>query len=184
MPEPRELSHGDQVGRYRIVRAIGRGGMGVVYVARDERLGRDVALKMIAGLPDELARTRFWREARVAASVSHPNICQVFEVEDANGSVFLTMELLEGEGLDRRLRQGALPPKDAVPIAVGILMTRFGQFSRYMTDDREDPQYASDVIDHGGGIEEDAIPELTDAKADIGVFANAGDTGIVGAKPP
>ncbi len=121
MPEPRELSHGDQVGRSRIVRPIGRGGMGVVYVARDERLGRDVALKMIAGLPDELARTRFWREARVAASVSHPNICQVFEVEEANGSVFLTMELLEGEGLDRRLRQGALPPKDAVPIALGIL---------------------------------------------------------------
>src|SRR5689334_13725716 len=105
---PRELNPGDSIGRYRIVRPLGRGGMGVVYVARDERLGRDVALKMIAGLVDELARTRFWREARVAASVSHPNICQVFEVEDTDGAVFLTMELLEGEGLDRRLMRGAL----------------------------------------------------------------------------
>ena len=77
--------------------------MGVVYVARDERLGRDVALKMIAGLADETARSRFWREARAAASVNHPSMCQVFEVDESPHGVFLTMELLEGESLDRRL---------------------------------------------------------------------------------
>ena len=124
MPEgtaPRELNPGEQVGRYRIVRSLGKGGMGVVYVARDERLDRDVALKMIAGLPDDLARSRFWREARAAASVNHPNICQVFEVDESGGNIFLTMELLEGEGLDRRLMRAALPPKDAVPVALGIL---------------------------------------------------------------
>jgi TolB-like protein len=124
MPEgafPRELNAGDQIGRYRIVRPLGRGGMGVVYVARDDRLDRDVALKMIAGLADETARIRFWREARAAASVSHPHICQVFEVDEAGGGIFLTMELLEGEPLDRRLMRGALPPKDAVPIALGML---------------------------------------------------------------
>lgn len=118
---PRELNPGDQIGRYRVVRQLGRGGMGIVYVARDERLDRDVGLKMIAGLPDEIARSRFWREARAAASVSHPNICQVFEVDESGGSIFLTMELLDGEGLDRRLLRGALPAREAVPIALGIL---------------------------------------------------------------
>jgi TolB-like protein len=124
MPEgtpPRELNPGDQVGRYRIVRPLGRGGMGVVYVAKDDRLDREVALKMIAGLPDDTARSRFWREARAAASVSHPNICQVFEVDESGGSIFLTMELLEGEGLDRRLMRAALSAREAVPIALGLL---------------------------------------------------------------
>ena len=117
----KELTPGDHVGRYVVVRPLGRGGMGVVYVARDERLGRDVALKMIAGLPDEAARTRFWREARTAASVNHPHICQVFEVDEAGGDIFLTMELLEGEALDRRLLKGALPAPEAAPIALGML---------------------------------------------------------------
>lgn len=118
---PRELNAGDQIGRYRIVRPLGRGGMGVVYVARDERLGRDIALKMIAGLADEVARARFWREARSAASVNHPNICQVFEVDEADGSTFLTMELLEGEPLDRRLLRGPVSSRDALPIALAVL---------------------------------------------------------------
>lgn len=124
MPEgspPRELSPGDLIGRYRIVGPLGRGGMGVVYVAKDDRLERDVALKMIAGLPDETARSRFWREARAAASVNHPHICQVFEVDESGDSIFLTMELLDGEGLDGRLKRGALAPKEAMPIALGIL---------------------------------------------------------------
>ena len=124
MPEgtpPRELNPGDLIGRYRIVRPLGRGGMGVVYVANDDRLDRDVALKMIAGLSDETARTRFWREARAAASVSHPHICQVFEVDESGDGIFLTMELLEGEGLDRRLMRGALGAADAMPIALGML---------------------------------------------------------------
>jgi non-specific serine/threonine protein kinase len=121
MPDTRELNAGDQIGRYVIVRLLGRGGMGVVYVARDERLGRDVALKMIAGLADDTARVRFWREARAAASVNHPNMCQVFEVDESNNGVFLTMELLEGESMDRRLLKGAMSPHDVVPIAVGML---------------------------------------------------------------
>jgi TolB-like protein/tetratricopeptide (TPR) repeat protein len=118
---PRELSPGDQIGRYQILRPLGRGGMGVVYVARDHRLDRDVALKMIAGLADETARSRFWREARAAASVSHPNVCQVFEVDESGDGIFLTMELLEGEPLDRKLMRGALPPKEAMPIALAML---------------------------------------------------------------
>jgi TolB-like protein/Tfp pilus assembly protein PilF len=117
----KELTPGEQLGRYTVLRPLGRGGMGVVYVARDDRLGRDVALKMIAGLADEIARARFWREARAAASVSHPHICQVFEVDESPHGIFLTMELLDGEGLDRRLVRGALSPQDAVPLAIGVL---------------------------------------------------------------
>ena len=71
------------LGHYTLTRRLGQGGMGVVYAARDERLGREVALKMIAGLPDEAAVKRFWREARAAAAVTHPHVCQIYEVEEA-----------------------------------------------------------------------------------------------------
>ena len=116
-----DLPPGHRIGHYTIVRRLGRGGMGVVYVARDEKLGRDVALKMIAGLADDAARSRFWREARVAASVSHPHICQVFEVDDSPDGVFLAMELLEGEPLDARLARSVLSPRDAVKLTLGVL---------------------------------------------------------------
>jgi TolB-like protein/tetratricopeptide (TPR) repeat protein len=118
---PSDLAPGHRIGRYVVIRALGRGGMGVVYVARDERLGRDIALKMIAGLPDETARSRFWREARAAASVSHPHVCQVFEVDETAEGIFLAMELLQGEPLDVRLKRGPLPAVEAAPIAIGIL---------------------------------------------------------------
>ena len=120
-PGPGDLPPGSHIGRYVVLRLLGRGGMGVVYVARDERLGREVALKMIAGLPDRAAQSRFWREARAAASVSHPHVCQVFEVDETADGIFLAMELLEGEPLDLRLKRGALPPGEAGSIAVGVL---------------------------------------------------------------
>jgi eukaryotic-like serine/threonine-protein kinase len=85
------------IGRYRITRQIFEGGMGIVYAARDERLVRPVAIKMIrepAG--DARARERLWREARAAATVNHPNICQLYEVGAENGELFIVMELMEG----------------------------------------------------------------------------------------
>src|SRR5262245_5563927 len=112
-----------RIGHYRIEQKIGEGGMGVVYAARDERLQRSVALKLMSALVggDDTARQRFWREARAAASVNHPNICQIYEIGDDGGTLFIAMELLEGESLAGRLESGALPLSEAMPIALGML---------------------------------------------------------------
>src|SRR3982750_1565834 len=106
MSETEDLALLFEMGHYNLYRCLGRGGMGVVYAARDLRLDRDVAVKMIAGLSDPVSTKRFWREARAAASVSHPNVCQIFEVEEGAGGIYIAMELLEGEPLDVRLGRG------------------------------------------------------------------------------
>src|SRR5690349_11111695 len=102
------LTSGSRIGTYQIVSPLGAGGMGEVYRAHDLRLGRDVALKV---LPEEFARdadrlARFEREARMAASLNHPNIVTLHSVEDDGGVRFLTMELVEGERLDQLARAG------------------------------------------------------------------------------
>jgi len=107
---------------YAIARKLGEGGMGVVYAARDERLERSVALKTLASLAhDDTARRRFWREARAAASVNHPNICQIYEIGEDSGQLFIAMELLEGEALADRLKRGPMRVSEAVPIGLAIL---------------------------------------------------------------
>jgi len=94
--------------------------MGVVYEARDERLERTVAVKtMPAG--DEAARKRMWREARAAASVNHPNVCQIYEIGEDTAGLFIAMELLEGEPLSEQLQRGPLNVADAVGIGLDIL---------------------------------------------------------------
>jgi serine/threonine protein kinase/tetratricopeptide (TPR) repeat protein len=111
----------DRIGRYLIERKIGEGGMGIVYAARDERLDRTVALKTIRGERDETGRKRLWREARAAAGISHPNICQLFEVEETDEGLVLAMELLAGEPLGARLARGPLSPADTATIALQVL---------------------------------------------------------------
>ena len=111
-----------RIGRYAIQRKLGEGGMGIVYAARDDRLERTIALKTLTAPPDDpTAQQRLWREARAAASVNHPNICQIYEVGEDRGRLFIAMELLEGEALAERLRHGALNTSEAVPIGLGIL---------------------------------------------------------------
>ncbi len=111
-----------RIAHYAIVRKIGEGGMGIVYAARDERLHRTVALKTMSSLAgDGTARQRFWREARAAASVNHPNICQIHDVGEDGGTLFIAMELLEGESLADRLAQGALSVSEAVATGLGML---------------------------------------------------------------
>jgi eukaryotic-like serine/threonine-protein kinase len=112
----------ERIGHYAIERKLGEGGMGVVYAARDERLQRSVALKRMLSLgDDEVARKRFWREARAAASVNHPNVCQIYEIGEEDGELYIAMELLEGEVLSERLRRGPMVAAQAIPLGLGIL---------------------------------------------------------------
>ena len=110
------------IGRFRIVKHLGEGAMGVVYAAHDPSLDRPVAIKMIhAANDDPRARDRLWREARSAASINHPNVCQIYEVGEDRGELFLAMELLEGESLAARITRGPLPIAEGLQIATGIL---------------------------------------------------------------
>jgi len=122
MPAPPSIALGSRLGPYEIVGTLGAGGMGEVYLARDPRLGRDVAIKV---LPPHLATDadalkRFEREARAVAALSHPNILAIFDVGNDQGISYAVMERLEGQTLRSRLRTGALPWRDAVEIAAAI----------------------------------------------------------------
>jgi eukaryotic-like serine/threonine-protein kinase len=124
-PPPSNLPREDlpsRIGHYAIARKLGEGGMGVVYAARDERLARTVALKAMSSLSnDETARKRFWREARAAASVNHPNICQIYEIGEDRGNLFIAMELLEGEALAETLRRGPMSVSETLSIGLSML---------------------------------------------------------------
>src|SRR5258707_9375624 len=105
------LSPGQSLGPYTILAPLGAGGMGEVYRARDARLNRDVAIKVVpsavAGNPEALAR--FERESRAIAALSHPNILTIFDVGQGSGHPYAVMELLEGETLRARIAHGPLP---------------------------------------------------------------------------
>jgi len=105
-------------GKYRIIEEIGRGGMGVVYKAEDTKLKRPVALKFLPpGLTDSAElKERFVVEAQAAAALSHPNICTIFEVEEAEGRSYLAMEYVEGETLRDKIKRGPLAAQEAVDI--------------------------------------------------------------------
>ncbi len=113
------LSEGQRLSFYEVIGPIGAGGMGEVYRARDTRLDREVALKV---LPDALvehpeALARFEREAKLLAKLNHPNIAMIHGVDEVDGIHFLTLELVEGESLQQRLARGALPVDEAIAIA-------------------------------------------------------------------
>ena len=116
------LSTGSRLGPYEIVGLLGTGGMGEVYRARDSRLHRDVALKILpeATTGDSAAEARFEREARAIASVNHPNICAVHDVGIDGARRFLVMELLEGETLQQRLRRGAFDTPELMEHAAAL----------------------------------------------------------------
>src|SRR5262245_55571734 len=105
------MTPGDTVGHYRILEPLGKGGMGEVFVAEDTRLHRRVALKVLPALlaADTAHRERFEREARAVAALNHPNIVTIHSVEDVNGEIFLTMELVHGKPLSDVITRGGLP---------------------------------------------------------------------------
>ncbi|HKV77254.1 MAG TPA: protein kinase [Candidatus Sulfotelmatobacter sp.] len=116
------LPSGAQLGPYEILSPLGAGGMGEVYRARDTRLDRIVAIKI---LPEHLssnleARQRFDREARAVSALSHPNICHLYDVGQQDSTSYLVMEYLEGETLGNRLRKGALPVDQVLKVGIEI----------------------------------------------------------------
>jgi serine/threonine protein kinase len=116
------LNPGTKLGPYETQSILGAGGMGEVYRARDTRLGRDVAIKI---LPQHLSshpdlRERFEREARSISSLNHPRICTLYDVGHQDGVAFLVMEYLEGESLAERLRKGSLPLKEALKVGMEV----------------------------------------------------------------
>ncbi len=113
---------GRTLGPFRVVAEIGAGGMGVVYRARDERLGRDVALKVLpaSALADPDARTRLLGEARTASALNHPHICTVHEVGEADGRIFIALELVDGQPLSAVIPPGGLPAETVVRLGTQI----------------------------------------------------------------
>jgi eukaryotic-like serine/threonine-protein kinase len=125
------VAPGQRLGPYEIVAAVGKGGMGEVYRARDTRLERTVAIKI---LPDRLAersdlRDRFEREARTIASLNHPHICVLHDIGHDNSTHYLVMEYLEGDTLARRLNKGPLPLEQVLLYAIEIAWCRTGAAS-------------------------------------------------------
>src|SRR5215472_7763935 len=115
------LAAGSKLGPYEIIAPLGAGGMGEVYRARDPRLGRDVAIKI---LPSEVDNAellaRFEQEARAASALNHPNIITIYEVGNADGSAYIAMELVSGSSLRELAAGGALPTRRLLAVAVQI----------------------------------------------------------------
>jgi serine/threonine protein kinase/Tol biopolymer transport system component len=114
------LSTGTKLAHYEITSQLGKGGMGEVYQAKDQKLGRDVAIKV---LPEEFARdtdrvARFQREAKLLASLNHPNIAAIYGLEESEGTHFLVMELIEGDTLADRIKTGPIPVEEALNLAL------------------------------------------------------------------
>ena len=111
---------GHTISHYKITEKLGEGGMGVVYKADDSKLDRPVALKFLAPhlLRDDEARKRFEREAKAAARLDHPNICTVYEIDEAEGRTFIVMAFLEGETVREKIKARPLKLEDALEIAM------------------------------------------------------------------
>ena len=115
------LSAGEKLGPYEILAPIGKGGMGEVYRARDTRLNRDVAVKVLPhAFATESARERFQREARAASALNHPNICAVYDVGEAAGHPFLVMELLDGTTLREHIGGKPLDIPAALALSIEV----------------------------------------------------------------
>src|SRR5512132_2683263 len=116
------LNAGTRLGPYEIVSPLGAGGMGEVYRARDTRLGREVAVKVL--LPevsgDDSRRRRFEQEARSASALNHPNIVTVYDIGSVDSMIYLAMELVEGRTVREMLADGALPPRRVLELAVQV----------------------------------------------------------------
>jgi serine/threonine protein kinase/tetratricopeptide (TPR) repeat protein len=172
------LSTGTRLGTYQITGPLGAGGMGEVYRARDTRLGREVAIKVLPSAvstsPDRLAR--FEREARTVAGLSHPNIVTLFSVEEEDGTRFLTMELVEGRSLDQLVTPGGLPLARVLDLAIPLAGALSAAHERGVV--HRDLKPGNVMVTHDGwvkvldfGLAKIASEEGSDLGATVGVTA-------------
>ena len=158
-PDPRV---GTDLGPYRIEALIGRGGMGVVYLATHTGLDRKVALKLLAPdyADDDAFRARFLRESRMAAAIDHPNIIPIYEAGEVDGTYFLAMRYVAGTDLETRLRAGPLEPREAVHLLGAVASALDAAHEQGLI--HRDVKPANVLIAEGRGVERVDHPYLTD----------------------
>lgn len=174
-PEPRELAAGARLGPYEIRERIGAGGMGEVYRARDLRLERDVAMKVLSErlAEDSAALSRFEREAKAVAALSHPNILAIHDFGQSGRVSFAVMELLEGETLRGRLARSELPWREAAEVGVSIAEGLAAAHARGIVHRDLKPENV--FLTSDGQVK---ILDFGLARRDVGVFSTSGESGL------
>ncbi|MEO8276841.1 MAG: protein kinase [Thermoanaerobaculia bacterium] len=169
------LAPGTVLGHYEILAAIGAGGMGEVYRARDNRLGREVALKLLLERPDcdHQVLERFQREAQSASALNHPNICIVHDIGEHEGRRYLVLELLTGETLQARLLDGPLPASEVVELAAQIADALSAAHSHSIVHRDIKPANIFLTV-HGAKVLDFGLAKATGSKADSRTFSLAG----------
>jgi eukaryotic-like serine/threonine-protein kinase len=146
------ITIGQQLGSYKVTALLGKGGMGEVYRAHDTKLGRDVALKVLARevVDQPEYRERLLSEARAAASLNHPNICMIHEIGEAEGEAYIAMELVEGQTLSMQLADGPLPVQDVLRYGLQLADALSHAHNRAIV--HRDVKSSNVVITHEGRI--------------------------------
>ena len=194
---PSHLEPGAQVGAYRIVRILGRGGMGVVYLADDTRLHRAVALKSLPPhlFSDERMRSRLRQEARAAAALSHPSIATVYALEEIDNQVFIASEYLEGPTLREELAAGPMPASRAIATALEIARALVAAHERGIVHRDLKPENIVRTLRHssgessgqaGGGIKilDFGLAQFDLAAQDLASVTRLTDPGLMAGTPP
>ena len=183
---PALLAGGTVVGAYRIKRILGRGGMGVVYLAEDTRLHRQVALKSLPPhlFRDDRSRARLRQEARAAAALSHPSIATVFALEEIGDQIFIASEYLEGPTLREEMRAGALPGSRAMATARAIALALQAAHDRGIV--HRDLKPDNIMLPPGGGVKilDFGLAQFDVAAQDLASATRLTDPGTIAGTPP
>jgi len=180
------LDRGAMVGGYRIVRIIGRGGMGVVYLAEDTRLHRAVALKALPPhlFRDDRMRSRLRHEARAAAALSHPSIATVYALEEIDDQPFIVSEYLEGRTLREELADGPLPSAQALATAGQIAQALVAAHDRGIVHRDLKPENIVRTASGGVKILDFGLAQFDVAAQDLASVTRLTDPGVVAGTPP